>query len=81
LPKLKRRTKKELDEERRKLGILPPEVVEEVAAVPVARRRITLQDLIGKKAAAQITNVDLSDAIAASKRRKRQKDDELLLLM
>jgi hypothetical protein len=81
LPKLKRRTKKELDEERRKLGILPPEVVEEVAAAPVARRRITLQDLIGKKAAAQITNVDLSDAIAASKRRKRQKDDELLLLM
>ena len=81
LPKLKRRTKKELDEERRKLGILPPEVVEEVAAAPVARRRITLQDLIGKRAAAQITNVDLSDAIAASKRRKRQKDDELLLLM
>jgi hypothetical protein len=56
-------------------------VVEEVAAAPVARRRITLQDLIGKKAAAQITNVDLSEAVAASKKRKRQRDDELLLLM
>ncbi len=81
LPMPRRRTKKELDDERRKLGILPPEVVEEVAAVPVARRRITLQDLIGKRAAAEITNVDLSAAIAASKRRKRQRDDELLLLM
>lgn len=80
-PMPRRRTKKELDDERRRLGILPPEVVEEVAAAPVARRRITLQDLIGKKAAAEITNVDLSQAIAASKKRKRQKDDELLLLM
>jgi len=81
LPKLKRRTKKEIDDERRRLGILPPEVVKEVAAAPVARRRITLQDLIGKTAAAQITNVDLSAAIAASKKRKQRRDDEFLLLM
>lgn len=80
-PPIRRRTKKEIDDERRRLGILPPEVVEEVAAAPVARRRITLQDLIGKKAAAEITNVDLSAAIAASKKRKRQRDDELLMLM
>lgn len=80
-PMPRRRTKKEIDDERRALGILPPEVVAEVAAAPVARRRITLQDLIGKKAAAQITSVDLSEAIAASKKRKRRQDDELLLLM
>lgn len=80
-PHQRKRTRREIDEERRKLGILPPEVLEAVAAVKPERRRIKLVELVGKPKAARITNVDLSEAIAISKKRKRQREDELLLLM
>lgn len=80
-PHQRKRTRREIDEERRKLGILPPEVLEAVAAVKPEKRRIKLVELVGKPKAARITNVDLSEAIAISKKRKRQREDELLLLM
>lgn len=80
-PSVRRRTRSEIDEERRLLGILPPKVLEAVAEAPKARRRVKLAQLIGKPAAARISAVDLSDAIALSRRRKRQREDEMLLLM
>lgn len=80
-PSVRRRSRAEIDEERRLLGILPPKVLEAVAEAPKARRRVKLAQLIGKPAAARISAVDLSDAIALSKRRKRQREDEMLLLM
>lgn len=80
-PSPRRKTKKEIDDERRERLGLTPAVVEAIAEVKPQRRRITLQDLIGKTRAAKITSVDMTAAIAASRRRKRQKDDEMLLLM
>lgn len=80
-PSPKRRTKKELDDERRERLGLSVETIEAVAEVPKARRKLVLADIIGKQRAAQITSVDLSEAIAATKRRKRRQEDELLLMM
>ena len=67
-----RKKKKDDDEE------LEPAVIEAVAVVPVARRKIALEKLIGKKAAAQVTEAQLSSAIRMLKR-KRQ-DEELMLM-
>lgn len=80
-PSPKRKTKREIDDERRKRLGLPVEVLEAVAAAPVERRKVVLADLIGKPKAARITRVDLSEAITLHKRRKRQRDDEMLMLM
>lgn len=79
-PTPRRRTKKEIEEQRRELGILPPEEVQ-TGIVEVPRKKITLAQLIGKTAAAQVNSVDLSIAVEANKRIKRRRDDEFLLMM
>ncbi len=71
-PIYRRKKKKDDDEE------LEPAVIEAVAVVPVARRKIALEKLIGKKAAAQVNEAQLSSAIRMLKR-KRQ-DEELMLM-
>lgn len=57
---------------------LEPAVIEAVAVVPAPRRMVTLEKLIGKKAAAQVNEAQLSSAIRMLKR-KRQ-DEELMLM-
>ena len=80
------KTKEEIRKERIELGILPPDVVEEVLpvieAAPKARRKIVLSDLVGKKASAEVSAVDIEVAVQAFRRRARQRreDEELLLL-
>lgn len=67
-----RKKKKDDDEE------LEPAVIEAVAVVPAPRRMVALEKLIGKKAAAQVNEAQLSSAIRMLKR-KRQ-DEELMLM-
>lgn len=71
-PIYRRKKKKDDDEE------LEPAVIEAVAVVPAPRRMVTLEKLIGKKAAAQVNEAQLSSAIRMLKR-KRQ-DEELMLM-
>ena len=68
----RKKKKKDDDEE------LEPAVIEAVAVVPAPRRMVTLEKLIGKKAAAQVNEAQLSSAIRMLKR-KRQ-DEELMLM-
>jgi hypothetical protein len=73
-PNVSKRTRKDDDE-------LTQEVVEAVAAAPKARQKLTLANLIGKTAAAQVSREELDKAVAVVKRKKRRQDDELMLLM
>jgi hypothetical protein len=73
-PNVGKRTRKDDDE-------LTQEVVEAVAAAPKARQKITLANLIGKTAAAQVSREELDKAVAVVRRKKRRQDDELMLLM
>ncbi len=75
------RRKKKRQEDEEEAEQIAPEVVEAVAVVPVARRTLTLEKLIGKAAAAQIDRAELSNAIHALRVKKRQREDEELLLM
>ena len=60
---------------------LTQEVVEAVAEAPKERRTITLKQLIGKQAAAQIDAAELSKAIRTLKLKKRQREDDELMMM
>lgn len=81
-PMPRRRTKKEIDDERRELGILPPEVVAAAAAIPKPQRqKITMAQLVGKTTAKEVSRFDLEAAITAHKRKRQRMEDELLLLM
>ncbi len=71
-PIYRRKKKKDDDEE------LEPAVIEAVAVVPAPRRMVALEKLIGKKAATQVNEAQLSSAIRMLKR-KRQ-DEELMLM-
>jgi hypothetical protein len=73
-PNVGKRTRKDDDE-------LTQEVVEAVAAAPKARQKLTLANLIGKTAAAQVSREELDKAVSVVKRKKRRQDDELMLLM
>jgi hypothetical protein len=78
----RKRSKKEIDDERRKLGILPPEVVEAAAAIPKPQReKITMAQLVGKTKAKEVSRFDLEAAITAHKKKRQRQEDELLLLM
>jgi len=82
LPMPRKRSKKEIDDERRKLGILPPEVVEAAAAIPKPQReKITMAQLVGKTKAKEVSRFDLEAAITAHKKKRQRQEDELLLLM
>jgi hypothetical protein len=63
---------------------LPSDVAEEVpvVAAPKSRRKIVLADLIPKQDVAQISALDIEEAVQAFNRRARQRreDEELLLL-
>ncbi len=80
-PTPRRKTKQEIDEDRKRLGILPDEPDVQTGIVEVPRKKITLSQLIGKTAAAQVNSVDLSIAVEANRRIKRRRDDEFLLMM
>jgi hypothetical protein len=73
-PHVGKRTRKDDDE-------LTQEVVEAVAAAPKARQKLTLANLIGKTAAAQVSREELDKAVAVVKRKKRRQDDELMMMM
>jgi hypothetical protein len=73
-PNVSKRTRKDDDE-------LTQEVVEAVAAAPKARQKITLANLIGKTAAAQVSREELDKAVAVVRRKKRRQDDELMMMM
>jgi hypothetical protein len=73
-PNVSKRTRKDDDE-------LTQEVVEAVAAAPKARQKLTLANLIGKTAAAQVSREELDKAVAVVKRKKRRQDDELMMMM
>ena len=53
--------------------------LEPVVSAP--RKTITMASLVGKRAAAEIEQRALADALSSSRKRKRQREDEFLLLM
>ena len=79
-PEPRRRTKKEIEEQRIELGILPPEEVQTGIVEVPKRPRISLEQLIGKPAA-DTHRADMERASAAHKLRKRRQDDDLLMMM
>ena len=80
-PTPRRKTRQEIDADRKRLGILPdePEVQTGIVEVP-KRPTITLAQLIGKPAA-DTHRADMERASAAHKLRKRRQDDDLLMMM
>lgn len=80
-PTPRRKTKQEIDADRKRLGILPdkPEVQTGIVETP-KRPKITLEQLIGKPAA-DTHRADMERASAAHKLRKRRQDDDLLMMM
>jgi hypothetical protein len=78
----RRKTKQEIDADRKRLGILPDEPEPEIQTgiVEVPRPKITLERLIGKPAA-DTHRADMERASAAHKLRKRRQDDDLLMMM
>ena len=78
------RTRKEIRDERIELGILPPDVVEEVlpkiAAVQKSRRKYVLTSFLGKDAVADISTFDIEEAVKAYRLKRQREDEELLLL-
>lgn len=85
VPIPRRRTRKELLEERVALGILPAAVIAELPAPVVKQARkvgtIRAADLFGKAEAAAMSTLDLEIAIQRIKRTRRRRQDEELLLM
>ena len=82
-PTPRRKTKQEIDADRKRLGILPdePEVQTGIVETPAPKRpTITLAQLIGKPAA-DTHRADMERASAAHKLRKRRQDDDLLMMM
>ena len=82
-PAPRRKTKQEIDADRKRLGILPdePEPAIQTGIVEVPKRpRITLAQLIGKPAA-DTHRADMERASAAHKLRKRRQDDDFLMMM
>jgi hypothetical protein len=82
----RRRTKKDILDERIAFGILPLDVVAEVPAQVAAKARkagtIKARELIGADVAASMSELELEFLIQRIKRRKRQQqEDEILLLM
>ena len=67
------------------LGILPPDVIEELPAPVVKKARrtgtIKAEALFGAEEIRAMSAVDLEIAIQRIKRKKRRRDDEYLLLM
>lgn len=84
-PMPRRKTKKELRDERIALGILPPDVIAELPAPVVKKARkvgtIKVEDLFGKAEVTAMSTIDLEIAVQRIKRRKRQRQEEELLLM
>ena len=80
-PTPRRKTRQEIDADRKRLGILPDEPAIQTGIVEVPKRpTITLAQLIGKPAA-DTHRADMERASAAHKLRKRRQDDDLLMMM